>query len=61
MTRRNSERHTEDADRLEKEIRRQKRRRYSAKDKIRIVLAGLRGDDSFAELCRQEGIAKSRR
>lgn len=33
--------------------------RYSSEDKIRIVLAGLRGEDSIAELCRQEGIAQS--
>jgi transposase len=34
-------------------------KRYSSEDKIRIVLAGLRGEDSIAELCRQEGIAQS--
>jgi transposase-like protein len=42
-----------------KDIRRKTRKRYSSEDKIRIVLAGLRGDDSIAELCRQEGIAQS--
>ena len=42
-----------------KEIRRQTRRHFSAKDKIRIVLEGLRGDDSIAGLCRKEGIAQS--
>ena len=31
---------------------------FSAEDKIRIVLEGLRGDDSIAELCRKEGIAQ---
>ena len=33
--------------------------RYSSEDKIRIVLAGLRSEDTIAELCRQEGIAQS--
>jgi transposase len=33
--------------------------RYSSEDKIRIVLSGLRGENSIAELCRQEGIARS--
>lgn len=57
--RRKTERHTDDADRVVKDIRRQTRKRYSSEDKIRIVLAGLRGEDSIAELCRQEGIAQS--
>lgn len=57
--RRKNKRHTEDADRVVKDIHRQTRRRFSAEEKIRIVLAGLRGDDSIAELCRQEGIAQS--
>ncbi len=35
------------------------RRHFSAEDKIRIVLEGLRGEDSTAELCRREGIASS--
>ena len=42
-----------------KDIRRATRRHFSAEDKIRIVLEGLRGDDSIAELCRKEGIAQS--
>jgi len=42
-----------------KDIRRATRRHFSAEDKIRIVLDGLRGDDSIAELCRREGIAQS--
>jgi len=42
------------AERTIKDIRRQTRKRYSAEEKIRIVLAGLRGEDSIAELCRQE-------
>jgi len=39
-----------------KNIRRKTRKKYSAEEKIRIVLEGLRGDLSVAELCRQEGI-----
>ena len=39
-----------------KDIRRATRRHFSAEDKIRIVLEGLRGEDSIAELCRKEGI-----
>ena len=57
--RRKNERFSDDADRVVKDIKRQTRRRFSAEEKIRIVLAGLRGEDSIAELCRQEGIAQS--
>jgi transposase len=53
-----TERHQEAADRAVKDIRRKTRKRYSSEEKIRIVLAGLRGEDSIAELCRQEGIAQ---
>ncbi len=53
-----TERHQEAADRTVKDIRRKTRKRYSSEEKIRIVLAGLRGEDSIAELCRQEGIAQ---
>ena len=42
---------------LVKDIRRQTRRKYSAEEKIRIVLEGLRGEDSIAALCRREGIS----
>ena len=42
-----------------KDIRRAPRKQYSAEEKIRIVLDGLRGKDSIAELCRREGIAQS--
>lgn len=42
-----------------KDIRRATRRQFSSEDKIRIVLEGLRGEDSIAELCRREGIASS--
>jgi transposase len=46
------------AERVVKDIRRATRKQYSAEEKIRIVLEGLRGDDSIAELCRREGIAQ---
>ena len=39
-----------------RDIRRRTRRKFSAEEKIRIVLEGLRGEDSIAELCRKEGI-----
>src|SRR4029077_19500262 len=42
-----------------KDIRRATRKQYSAEEKIRIVLDGLRGEHSIAELCRREGIAES--
>src|ERR687895_1024250 len=42
-----------------KDIRRATRRQFSAEEKIRIVLEGLRGAESIAELCRREGIASS--
>jgi transposase len=42
-----------------RDIRRATRRHFSAEDKIRIVLEGLRGEESIAELCRREGIATS--
>jgi transposase len=47
------------AERVVKDIRRKTRRQFPAEEKIRIVLEGLRGDDSIAELCRKEGIAQS--
>ena len=47
------------AERIVKEIRRVTRRQFSAEEKIRIVLAGLRGEDSIAELCRREGIVQN--
>jgi transposase len=46
------------AEQVVKDIRRATRRHFSAEDKIRIVLDGLRGEDSIAELCRREGIAQ---
>lgn len=42
-----------------KDIRRATRRQFSSEEKIRVVLEGLRGEDSIAELCRREGIAAS--
>ena len=47
------------AERVVKDIRRATRRQFSAEEKIRIVLEGLRGEESIAELCRREGIASS--
>jgi transposase len=47
------------SERFVKNIRRATRKHYSAEDKIRIVLDGLRGESSIAELCRREGIAES--
>jgi transposase len=43
------------AEKTVRDIRRATRRQYSAEEKIRIVLEGLRGEDSIAELCRKEG------
>ena len=42
-----------------RDIRRKTRRRHSTEEKIRIVLEGLRGEESIASLCRREGIAES--
>ncbi|MFC6689430.1 transposase, partial [Jhaorihella thermophila] len=47
------------ADKLVRGIKRKTRKQYSAEEKIRIVLAGLRGEESIAALCRREGIAES--
>jgi transposase len=46
------------AEQVMKDIRRDARRHFSAEDKIRIVLDGLRIEDSTAELCRHEGIVQ---
>jgi transposase len=54
--------HTSKSDGAEKtvrDIRRAARRPHAAEEKIRIVLEGLRGEESIAELCRREGIAQS--
>ena len=47
------------AEKVVKDIRRATCKQYSAEEKIRIVLEGLRGEDSIAELCRREGIAQN--
>ena len=47
------------AEKIVKDIRRATRKQYSAEEKIRIVLEGLRGEDSIDELCRREGIAQN--
>jgi transposase len=47
------------AEKVLKDIRRATRRHFSAEEKIRVVLEGLRGEESIAELCRREGIATS--
>ena len=45
-----------DSQKVVKDIRRRTRRKYFAEEKIRVVLDGLRGEDSIAKLCRREGI-----
>ena len=50
---------TMSSERIVKDIRRATRKQYSAEEKIRVVLDGLRGEHSIAELCRREGIAES--
>jgi transposase len=47
------------ADSVVRDIRRRTRRKFSAEEKIRIVLEGLRGEDSVAAICRREGIASN--
>jgi transposase len=47
------------AEKVVRDIRRKTRKQYSAEEKIRIVLEGLRGEESIAALCRREGIAES--
>jgi transposase len=47
------------AEKVVKDIRRRTRKHHSAEERIRIVLEGLRGEESTAELCRHEGIATS--
>ena len=46
-----------DPEAIVREIKRKTRRKYSSEDKIRIVLEGLRGEQTIAELCRREGIS----
>src|SRR3974390_2819376 len=47
---------SDEAEKRVRDIKRATRRHFSAEDKIRIVIAGLRGEDSIADLCRKEGI-----
>ena len=47
------------AEKAIRDIRRKTRRRHSTEEKIRIVIEGLRGEESIAALCRREGIAES--
>ena len=47
------------AEQVVRDIRRATRKHHSAEDKIRIVLEGLRGEESIAALCRRESIAES--
>ena len=54
--RRNTNHQKASAEKVVKDIRRATRRQFGAEEKIRIVLEGLRGKDSIAELCRREGI-----
>jgi len=51
-----SKKHKNEADRTVRNIKRQTRSKFNAEEKIRIVLGGLRGEESVAELCRCEGI-----
>jgi transposase len=57
--RQRDDRTPESAEKTVRNIRRATRRQFSAEEKIRIVLEGLRGEDSIAELCRKEGIAQN--
>ncbi len=54
--RRNTNHQKASAEKVVKDIRRATRRQFGAEERIRIVLEGLRGEDSIAELCRREGI-----
>jgi transposase len=47
------------SEKLIRDIKRNTRRKYSAEEKIRIVIEGMRGETSIAELCRREGIAQN--
>ena len=47
----------QDPEKIVREIKRKTRRKFSAEEKIRIVLKGLRGEETIAELCRREGIS----
>ena len=47
------------SEKLVKDIRRRTRKKYSSEEKIRIVLEGMRGEESIAELCRREGLSQN--
>ena len=51
-----AEENTQSVESTVREIRRKTRKKYSAEEKLRIVLEGLRGEDTISELCRREGI-----
>ena len=55
MTKRNPNKRS--SEQTVRDIRRATRRQYSAEEKIRIVLDGIRGEDSICNLCRREGIS----
>ena len=59
MRQHGKQRAPQNAEETVRDIRRATRRQFSAEEKIRIVLEGLRGEDSIAELCRKEGIAQN--
>ena len=56
--RQTTETRTSPGEKIVKDIKRATRNHYSSEEKIRIVLDGLRGEDSIAELCRREGISQ---
>ena len=47
------------SEKLVRDIKRNTRRKYSSEEKIRIVIEGMRGETSIAEVCRREGIAQN--
>ena len=56
--RQTTETRTSPGEKIVKDIKRATRKHYSSEEKIRIVLDGLRGEDSIAELCRREGLSQ---
>lgn len=56
MSKKHRDNSKDGADKLVRNIKRQTRRKFNAEEKIRIVLAGMRGEETIAELCRREGI-----
>jgi transposase len=52
-------RQSQDPESVVRDIRRKTRRKFSSEEKIRIVLEGLKGEDSIAEICRREGIVSN--